>query len=53
MKKVDRVMDSKVAIIGSQMGLGAPKKGADMGPLAIRNTGIIQRLRDKGMMLLT
>lgn len=37
-----------VAIIGSQMDLGAFRKGVDMGPLAIRHAGLIKKIRDAG-----
>ena len=37
-----------VVVIGSQMDLGAVRKGVDMGPLAIRHSGLIQKIRDIG-----
>ena len=37
-----------IDIIGAQMDLGAVRKGVDMGPLAIRHAGLIERLRDMG-----
>jgi len=37
-----------ISIIGSQMDLGAFRKGVDMGPLAIRHAGLIQKMRDIG-----
>ena len=37
-----------VAVIGSQMDLGAVRKGVDMGPLAIRHAGLLSRIRDIG-----
>ena len=42
-------MKSKnIAIIGSQMDLGAFRKGVDMGPLAIRHAGLSEKIRDIG-----
>ena len=38
-----------VAIIGSQMDLGAVRKGVDMGPLAIRHAGLTQRIKEMGI----
>ncbi len=37
-----------IAIIGSQMDLGASRTGVDMGPLAIRHSGLIGRIKDIG-----
>ena len=37
-----------IDIIGSQMDLGAVRKGVDMGPLAIRHTDMFNRLREMG-----
>ncbi len=37
-----------IAIIGSQMDLGASRTGVDMGPLAIRHSGLIRRIKDIG-----
>ena len=37
-----------ISIIGSQMDLGAFRKGVDMGPLAIRHAGLIPKIRDAG-----
>lgn len=37
-----------VAIIGSQMDMGAVRKGVDMGPLAIRHAGLLEKIRDIG-----
>lgn len=37
-----------IDIIGVQMDLGASRKGVDMGPLAIRHTGLIDKLKEKG-----
>lgn len=37
-----------IGIIGSQMDLGAVKKGVDMGPLAIRHSGLIRKIRENG-----
>ena len=33
-----------VAIIGSQMDMGAVRKGVDMGPLAIRHAGLLEKI---------
>lgn len=41
----------KIDIIGSQMDLGAVRKGVDMGPLAIRHTDLLQRLQEIGYMV--
>ena len=38
----------KITVIGSQMDLGAVRKGVDMGPLAIRHAGLITKIRDMG-----
>jgi arginase len=35
-------------IIGCQMDLGANRRGVDLGPVALRYTGLIDRLRDQG-----
>lgn len=40
--------NNRVSIIGSQMDLGAFRKGVDMGPLAIRHAGLATRMRDAG-----
>ncbi|MBQ6196450.1 MAG: arginase [Lachnospiraceae bacterium] len=40
--------NKNIAIIGSQMDLGAFRKGVDMGPLAIRHAGLSQKIRDIG-----
>jgi arginase len=37
-----------IGIVGSQMDLGAVRKGVDMGPLAIRHSGLIQKIRENG-----
>lgn len=37
-----------ISIIGSQMDMGAVRKGVDMGPLAIRHAGLVQMIRDIG-----
>jgi arginase len=37
-----------IAIVGSQMDLGAVRKGVDMGPLAIRHSGLLQKIKDIG-----
>lgn len=37
-----------IGIIGSQMDLGAFRKGVDMGPLAIRHAGLIQKVSEIG-----
>jgi len=41
-------MKHKIALIGSQMDLGAFRKGVDMGPLAIRHTELLPKLRRLG-----
>ena len=38
----------KIAIIGSQMDLGAFRKGVDMGPLAIRHAGLYKKMQEIG-----
>ena len=38
----------KIFIVGSQMDLGAVRKGVDMGPLAIRHAGLISKIRSMG-----
>ncbi|MBR6231038.1 MAG: arginase family protein, partial [Lachnospiraceae bacterium] len=40
--------NKSISIIGSQMDLGSFRKGVDMGPLAIRHAGLIQKIRDIG-----
>ena len=42
-------MEKKISIVGSQMDLGASRKGVDMGPLAIRHAGLLSRLRKNGL----
>lgn len=42
------VINHRLSIIGSQMDLGAFRKGVDMGPLAIRHAGLISKARDAG-----
>ena len=42
-------MIEKIGIVGSQMDLGASRKGVDMGPLAIRHAGLIEKLRKNGL----
>jgi arginase len=37
-----------IGIVGSQMDLGAVRKGVDMGPLAIRHSGLIQKIQENG-----
>ena len=37
-----------ISIVGSQMDMGAVRKGVDMGPLAIRHAGLVQRIKDIG-----
>ncbi len=37
-----------IAVIGSQMDMGAVRKGVDMGPLAIRHSGLIGKMKDCG-----
>ena len=37
-----------VWIIGAQMDLGSFRKGVDMGPLAIRHAGLVQKIKDIG-----
>jgi arginase len=38
-----------IDIIGIQMDLGAVRKGVDMGPLAIRHTGLVKEIRNLGI----
>lgn len=40
---------NQVDIIGIQMDLGAVRKGVDMGPLAIRHTGLMDEIRNLGI----
>ncbi len=40
--------NKKIAVIGSQMDMGAVRKGVDMGSLAIRHSGLIAKIRDCG-----
>ncbi|MBR4150475.1 MAG: arginase family protein, partial [Firmicutes bacterium] len=42
-------MIEKICIVGSQMDLGASRKGVDMGPLAIRHAGLIAKIRKNGL----
>jgi arginase len=42
------LFNHRISIIGSQMDLGAFRKGVDMGPLAIRHAGLISKIRDAG-----
>jgi arginase len=42
-------MIEKIGIVGSQMDLGASRKGVDMGPLAIRHAGLISKIRKNGL----
>lgn len=42
-------MQELISIVGSQMDLGASRKGVDMGPLAIRHAGLIEKLRRNGL----
>lgn len=44
-------MERAVGIIGVQMDLGAVRKGVDMGPSAIRHTGLFSKLIDSGFMV--
>ena len=37
-------MKKDIGIVGSQMDLGAVRKGVDMGPLAIRHSGLVGTL---------
>ena len=37
-----------ISIVGSQMDMGAVRKGVDMGPLAIRHAGLLGMIRDIG-----
>lgn len=39
---------STIEVIGSQMDLGAFRKGVDMGPLAIRHAGLLKKMKDIG-----
>lgn len=41
-------MKKDIGIVGSQMDLGAVRKGVDMGPLAIRHSGLIRKIQEKG-----
>ena len=43
-----KILNERVHVIGTQMDLGASKRGVNMGPLAIRYTGLIQKLKDMG-----
>ncbi len=45
---VSGLQKKTVSIIGSQMDMGAVRKGVDMGPLAIRHAGLIRMIRDIG-----
>ena len=40
--------NKNIAVVGSQMDMGAVRKGVDMGPLAIRHSGLIGRMKDCG-----
>ena len=40
-------MKKDIGIVGSQMDLGAVRKGVDMGPLAIRHSGLIRKIQEK------
>ena len=42
------VINHRISIIGSQMDLGAFRKGVDMGPLAIRHADLISKMREAG-----
>lgn len=42
------MISKDIEVIGSQMDLGAFRKGVDMGPLAIRHAGLIQKMKDIG-----
>ena len=44
---MDRIKD-KIHLIGMQMDLGASKRGVNMGPLAIRYTGLMEKLAELG-----
>lgn len=41
-------MKKDIGIVGSQMDLGAVRKGVDMGPLAIRHSGLIRKIQETG-----
>lgn len=41
-------VSEKVNVIGIQMDLGASKRGVNMGPLAIRYTGLVEKLKGIG-----
>ena len=41
--------NKKIGVIGSQMDMGAFRKGVDMGPLAIRHAGLLDRIREIGL----
>ncbi|MBP3719878.1 MAG: arginase [Clostridia bacterium] len=42
------MIKKSIAVMGSQLDLGAVRKGVDMGPLAIRHAGLISKIRDIG-----
>lgn len=42
------MINKAVSVIGSQMDMGAVRKGVDMGPLAIRHAGLLRMIRDIG-----
>jgi len=44
---MDRIK-KKVHVIGMQMDLGASKRGVNMGPLAVRYTGLMEKLAELG-----
>ncbi len=44
---MDKIKD-KIHVIGMQMDLGASKRGVNMGPLAIRYTGLMEKLAELG-----
>ncbi len=41
-------MKKNIGIVGSQMDLGAVRKGVDMGTLAIRHSGLVQKIQENG-----
>lgn len=44
-------MKKNIGIVGSQMDLGAVRKGVDMGTLAIRHSGLVQKIQENGFMV--
>ncbi len=48
---MDKIKDN-IHVIGMQMDLGASKRGVNMGPLAIRYTGLMEKLAELGFQTL-